>query len=259
MIIMFETFDLRDYTDEFEVCKTNPVHFINNYIKVVKQGNRDIPCKAYKHQEYIVRELMNRNRVITVNCRQSGTTTIGCGFLLWYVMFNKEKNAVLCGISDADVGNKMQMIREMHESLPHWMRLLCFNYRQNKREMYFNNLSMIHGVNMATLQVKGTTIDFAFIDNFAHITSEQQDNVISSIMPAIPQDGKVLISSSAGMVNTPYHKMWEYSTQMLNDFYPIRVSFQSIGEDEVKKSLLKAKNMLGENRWREEYECEFGE
>ena len=111
-----------DQVQELMKCKTDPIYFALNYIKIVSLDHGVIPFKLYDFQENLIRSFHEKRFTICKMPRQTGKSTTCVAFLLHYLVFNDN---VTIGI----LANKASTAREIlgrlqlaYENLPDWMQ-----------------------------------------------------------------------------------------------------------------------------------------
>ena len=83
-----------DWTEEelqeYVKCSKNPVHFIQNYVKIVNVDKGLIPFKMYDFQRDMVKTFHKNRFSIAKMPRQSGKTTTVISYFLWFILFNQD-------------------------------------------------------------------------------------------------------------------------------------------------------------------------
>ena len=89
---------LYEYTEwevaEFKKCASDVTYFANTYCNAMTdEGIRKITLRDY--QEQILTQYQEHRFNIFLSPRQSGKTVTSSIFLLWYLLFNFDKNAMI--------------------------------------------------------------------------------------------------------------------------------------------------------------------
>ena len=85
----------KEEVEEYAKCMKDPVHFIENYIKIVSLDEGLIPFKMYGFQKEMVGTFHSNRFTIAKMPRQSGKSTIIIAYLLHYVLFNSSVNVAI--------------------------------------------------------------------------------------------------------------------------------------------------------------------
>lgn len=61
-----------EQVDEWIKCSTDPIYFINNYVKVVHVDKGVVPFALFPYQERIINAYHNNRKCVVMTSRQSG-------------------------------------------------------------------------------------------------------------------------------------------------------------------------------------------
>lgn len=244
-----------DRAAEYQKCKDDPIYFCKTYMKIVHVDHGLIPFKLYDYQEQMIMSMVENRRTIILTSRQSGKSTISVGFILWYILFNRDK---LVGI----LANKGDTAREIfarvllaYEHLPKWLQQGVVEF--NKSSIALENGSRAIAAASSSSAVRGYSFSAIFLDECAFI--EGYETFAASVLPTI-SSGK---TTKLIMVSTPnglnhYWSIWENAVNKKNGFNPIKVTWNQVpGRDEEwRKETLQSIN--GDlDKFAQEYEAEF--
>lgn len=82
--------------EEWKKCATDIIYFVNKYCKLMTpQGIKHVTLRDY--QERYLQHLMDHRLSIYLACRQASKTTMSALFMLHYILFNVDKNALVLG------------------------------------------------------------------------------------------------------------------------------------------------------------------
>ena len=250
---------LFEYTDweleEIKKCASNVVYFANNYCKVMTDdGIRQIELRDYQIQ--ILNQYQHHRKNVFVSPRQSGKTITSSIFLLWYLLFNFEKNAMIMANIGDTAAELMDKIKVILKGLPFFLKPGILVY--NVMTMKFDNGCRIMAKTTTKTSSIGYTIHMLYMDEFAHINPNFINQFFKSVYPTISssQISRVIITSTPNGMN----KFWEIykgAIEKENDFNPIRVEWWQIPgrDDEWKRKEIAA--LGSEEDFNQEYGCQF--
>ena len=125
-------FGLRGLTDlvgitteqyqEIKKCKNDPIYFIEKYIKIVDGDIGLINFKLRDFQSEYVNKIHENNKVLSIWSRQSGNSITNLSYLLWYAIFNSDKNIAYLDYCYDISSEKMKTLMYMIEELPIWIQ-----------------------------------------------------------------------------------------------------------------------------------------
>jgi hypothetical protein len=250
---------LFEYTEweleEIKKCAEDVVYFANTYCHVMTdEGIRQILLRDYQIQ--ILNQYQHHRKNVFVSPRQSGKTITSSIFLLWYLLFNFEKNAMIMANIGDTAAELMDKIKVIMKGLPFFLKPGLVVY--NVMTMKFDNGCRIMAKTTTKTSSIGYTIHMLYMDEFAHINPNFINQFFKSVYPTISssQIARVIITSTPNGMN----KFWEIykgAVEGENEFNPIRVEWWQVpGRDEEWKR--KEIAALGsEEDFNQEYGCQF--
>lgn len=250
---------LFEYTEweleEMRKCAENVVYFANKYCKVMTDdGIQKINLRDYQVQ--ILDQYQTHRKNIFVSPRQSGKTITSSIFLLWYLLFNFEKNAMIMANIGDTAAELMDKIKVIMKGLPFFLKPGLIVY--NVMTMKFDNGCRIMAKTTTKTSSIGYTIHMLYMDEFAHINPNFINQFFKSVYPTISssQIARVIITSTPNGMN----KFWELYKGAIegeNEFNPIRVEWWQIPnrDEEWKRKEIAA--LGSEEDFNQEYGCQF--
>jgi len=250
---------LFEYTEEeleeIKKCATDVVYFANKYCHVMTdEGIRQIILRDYQIQ--ILRQYQNHRKNIFVSPRQSGKTITSSIFLLWYLLFNYEKNAIIMANIGDTAAELMDKIKIIMKGLPFFMKPGLKIY--NVMTMRFDNGCRIMAKTTTKTSSIGYTVHMLYMDEFAHINANFIDSFFRSVYPTISssQIARIIITSTPNGQNK-FYEIYKSALDKENDFNPIRVEWWQVpGRDEEWKKKEIA-SLGSEEDFNQEYGCQF--
>lgn len=230
-----------DRVQEYLKCSQDPTYFIETYVKVIHVDRGLVPLILYPYQREMIKSMHENRNSIFATARQAGKSTVVCGYMLWYILFNRDKTVALLANKGDTAREILGKIQTAYQHLPKWIQHGVKEW--NKGSFVLENGSRILAGNTSADAIRGYSINFLFIDEAAHI--DNWDVFFTSVYPTI-SSGKstkiVLVSTPLGLNH--FWKTWSLAQQGLNDFNPILVTWDKVpGRDEEwRKNTLGAMN-----------------
>jgi len=240
---------------EFIKCSQDPVHFIQNYIKIVSLDKGLVPFDMYDFQVDMVRKFDEDRFNIAKLPRQSGKSTIVTSYLLWYVIFNDNVNVAILANKAATAREMLGRLQLSYENLPKWMQQGIVGW--NKGSLELENGSKILAASTSASAVRGMSFNVIFLDEFAFIPNHIADQFFSSVYPTISsgKSTKVIIISTPHGMNM-FYKLWHDAERGKNEYTTTEVHWSQVpGRDAKWKEQTIANT--SEEQFRVEFECEF--
>ena len=240
---------------EFVKCKTDPVYFAKNYIKIVTLDHGLQPFKMYPFQEKLIKNFHNHRFNICKMPRQTGKSTTCVSYLLHYAIFNDNVNIAILANKASTARDLLQRLQLAYENLPKWMQQGILSW--NKGSLELENGSKISANSTSSSAVRGGSYNIIFLDEFAFIPNHIADDFFASVYPTISsgQSTKVIIVSTPRGMNH-FYRMWHDAERDKNEYVPTEVHWSEVpGRDDKWKAQTIANT--SEQQFRVEFECEF--
>lgn len=265
---------------ELKKCMNDPIHFAKTYVKIQHPKRGAIPFKLYDYQERLMLAFKNNRYNIVLSARQTGKSITSAIFLLWYACFHDDKNILIASNKEKGAKEMIHRIRYAYENLPFFLKPGVTEDGWNKHSVAFDNGSRINSTATSEDSGRGESISLLFLDEFAFVKPGIQEEFWTSILPTLSTGGNCIMSSTPNGDADKFAQLWRESQVGLKvdmseatdeDGEPIQkellgneeVTFiphhvrwdEPPGRDETfKKQQI---SLLGELKWRQEYECEF--
>lgn len=244
-----------DQIQEYLRCKSDPVYFAMNYVKIVSLDEGLIPFEMYDFQKELISNFHNNRFNIAKLPRQTGKSTTVVSYLLHYALFNDN-------IRIAILANKAETARELlgrlqlsYENLPKWLQQGVGSW--NKGSLELENGSKIIAASTSSSAVRGNSFNIIFLDEFAFIPNHIAEQFFSSVYPTISsgKTTKVIIISTPNGMNM-FYKLWHDAERGRNGYKPLEVHWSAVpGRDAAWKE--ETIRNTSERQFTQEFECEF--
>ena len=240
---------------EYAKCMSDPMYFIQTYIRIVSLDEGLIPFKLYDFQKEMVGTFHNNRFTICKLPRQSGKSTTIIAYLLHYVLFNPTVNVAILANKAATARDLLGRLQLAYENLPKWLQQGVMTW--NKGSLELENGSKILASSTSASAVRGGSYNIIFLDEFAYVPANVAEQFFSSVYPTISsgKTTKVMIVSTPHGMNM-FYKLWTDAENQRNTYVPIEVHWSEIpGRDEKWKEET-IKNTSA-SQFNTEFECEF--
>jgi len=250
---------------ELKRCAQDPVYFIKHYVKIVHPTKGTVPFELFPYQEKMIEAFHDEQYTIVLSARQTGKSTVSAAFLLWYAIFNFDKTVLIASRANDHAMEMIERIRFAYEHLPFWIKPGVRDDGWNKHTIGFDNGSRIMSTATSENAGRGFSISLLYLDEFAFVAPNIQDQFWTSISPTLATGGSCIMTSTPNGDMDIFAEIWRGANIPSTDpkskcghngFRPIRVHWdEPPGRDEKFKEDQIAK--LGERKWQQEYECTF--
>lgn len=268
-----------DQMQEYIKCATDIFHFAKYFYILTGEGERPIVLREY--QQRLVKMLtgkyyaedenhkplldgngdrIERNNRIIMMGRQTGKTTIATLYILWYALFNKDKTIAVLANKESQALEIMLRIRSAILKLPMWLQQGINPERGgwSKGAIGFDNGCKIFAAASSSSSIRGKSVDFMLVDEFAFLPENDAEDFMMSVFPtqsSRKESRLMLISTPHGMNH--FYNIWQKAVAGLNSFVPAKVQWYEVeGRDEAWKQ--KMIRDVGPQFFAQEYACLFG-
>jgi hypothetical protein len=240
---------------EYARCKNDVLYFVEKYIKIINVDEGLVPFKMYRYQKKMLRSMAIKRRTIITTARQVGKSTVTSAFIVWYIIFNKDKTVAMLANKGDTAREILGRVQLAYEHLPLWLQQGVKEW--NKGSMLLENNSRVLAGSTSTSAIRGYSINLLFIDEAAHI--ENWEDFFTSVFPTI-SSGKttkiILVSTPFGLNH--FHKLWEDAINKRNNYSWILVTWDKVpGRDEKWKQMMIADSGGDLEKFEQEQNCAF--
>ena len=241
--------------EEYLKCKSDPVYFSMNYVKIVTLDEGLKSFTPYDFQEKLINNFHDNRFNICKMPRQTGKSTTVISYLLHYVVFNDSVNVGILANKAATARELLGRLQTAYENLPKWMQQGILSWNRGSLEL--ENGSKILAASTSASAVRGMSFNILFLDEFAFVPNHIADSFFASVYPTITsgQKTKVIIVSTPHGMNH-FYRMWHDAEKGKNEYVPTDVHWSQVpGRDEIWREQTIANT--SEQQFKIEFECEF--
>ena len=116
-------------------CGRDPVYFLNNYAKISHPQQGLISFKTYEFQDDLLTSFQDARFNIILKARQLGISTITAGYVVWLMLFHRDKNVLVMATKFGTATNLVKKVKSILKHIPPWLRIA---------KIEVDNLSLIH-------------------------------------------------------------------------------------------------------------------
>ena len=240
---------------EYQKCMDDPVHFIQEHMKIVSLDEGLVPFNMYDFQKNMVQTFHDNRFTICKLPRQSGKSTTIIAYLLHYVLFNQNVNVAILANKSSTARDILGRLQLGYENLPKWLQQGVVSW--NKGSLDLENGSSILAASTSASAIRGGSYNIIFLDEFAYVPATLAEEFFSSVYPTISsgKSTKVMIVSTPHGMNM-FYKLWTDAQSKKNDYIPLEVHWSEVpGRDEVWKE--ETIRNTSQSQFNSEFECEF--
>lgn len=208
-------------------CKNNILYFAEKYCKIMTpEGVKNITLRDYQ-KDYL--DHLTKNQLsIFLSARQSGKTVTSAIFLLWYLLFNIDKTALVVGNKFKTSKEILSKVKSIFYELPYFLKPGI--YKWNDSDMVFDNGCRVIAEATTINSGIGLTVHCLMCDEFAHVAPNILEPFFNNIFPTITAGkAKMIITSTQNGYNL-FYRLWISAKQGISDWAPFEVTWDMVPE-----------------------------
>ena len=244
-----------EQVEEVIKCSQDVVYFIKNYVKIINLDEGLVPFDMYPFQEDMANTISDNRFTVIKTCRQAGKTTTSAAVILWHVLFNESYTIAILANKLNTAREILSRVQRAYENLPKWLQQGVIVW--NKTNIELENGSQIIASSTASSAIRGYSINFLYLDEFAFVPRTIQDDFFTSVYPTIisGSNTKVVITSTPNGFDL-FYKIWINSVEGRNEYQNFMVNWWDVpGRDEEWRQKTIANT--SEDQFRQEFDAEF--
>ena len=241
--------------EEVIKCSKDINYFIKTYTKIISLDRGLINFEMYPFQEDMSRTIADNRFTVIKTCRQAGKTTTSAAVILWHAIFNDSYTIAILANKLSTAREILSRVQRGYENLPKWLQQGVITW--NKTNIELENGSQIIAASTASSAIRGFSINFLYLDEFAFVPRNIQDDFFTSVYPTIISgtNTKVVITSTPNGFDL-FYKIWINSVEGRNEYANFSVSWWDVpGRDDEWREKTIANT--SEDQFRQEFEAEF--
>ncbi len=248
-----------DTIKEWIRCSEDIIYFAEKYFRIITIDEGEKIIQLYEFQKRMLKAFVTpkegKRHSIVLSSRQIGKSTISTIYMLWYILFQKDKTVACLGNKERTAIEILKRIKFAYEFLPLWLQQGIKSDGWNKKSIILENNCRIIADSTAGSTVRGYTISLLYLDEFAFVPTNVASDFMGSAYPTI-LSGK---TSKAIIVSTPnglnhYHDIWKKAVAGENDYQPIKINWFEVPgrNEEFKNAYIRNRGII---EWNQDFAC----
>lgn len=213
--------------EEWLRCKNDIIYFVEKYCQLMTpEGIQHVKLRDY--QKNYLKHLIDNRLSIYLACRQCGKTTTSAVFMLHYILFNIDKNALVLGNKRKTAGEILDKAKKIYLELPYFLKPGI--YKWNEGEIVLDNGCRL----MAEATTINSGISFTFhcvlADEFAHIQPNILDKFYNNLFPTITAArARFMITSTQNGYNL-FYRLYKAAESGISEYVPFKTDWYEVPE-----------------------------
>ena len=195
----------------------DPAYFINNYAKISHPMKGLIPFKVFDYQEELLTNFNDHRFNVILKARQLGISTVTAAYIVWLMMFHKDKNILVIATKFGTAANLVKKVKHMIRNLPPWIMITDISV-DNRTSFELSNGSQIKASSTSGDAGRSEALSLLVIDEAAHV--EGLEELWTGLYPTLSTGGRCIALSTPNGVGNWFHQAFTGAEEKTNKFYP---------------------------------------
>jgi len=243
----------KEITKEILKSGKDPVYFINNYCKISHPMRGLIPFKLYYYQGELIKDFNDYRFNVILKARQLGISTITAAYVVWLMLFHRDKNVLVMATKFSTAGNLVKKVKSIIKRLPNWIQISKVVV-DNRTSFELDNGSQIKASTTSADAGRSEALSLLVIDEAAHV--DGLDELWTGLYPTISTGGRVIALSTPNGVGGWFYKTYVDSESRRNDFHSTKLMWDAHPDRDQNWFEKETKNM-SIRQIAQELECNF--
>jgi hypothetical protein len=250
---MSYTLSKKEIVSEILKSGKDPVYFIDNYARISHPIEGLIPFKTYPYQADLLKDFNDYRFNVILKARQLGISTIAAGYIVWLMLFHRDKNILVMATKFKTASNLVKKVKAIMKNLPEWISIAEISI-DNRSSFELSNGSQIQAASTSGDAGRSEALSLLVIDEAAHV--ENLTELWAGLYPTISTGGRVIALSTPNGVGNWFHKTYVEAVEGNNDFHSIDLPWH-VHPDRDKEWFTKETRNMSRREIAQELECNF--
>ena len=238
---------------EIVKCGKDPSYFINNYARISHPLKGLIPFKTYPFQDDLLVDFNDYRFTVILKARQLGISTITAAYIVWLMLFHRDKNVLVIATKFATAANLVKKVKNIMQNVPPWLRIAQIKI-DNRTSFVLTNGSEVKAASTSGDAGRSEALSLLVIDEAAHV--EGLEDLWTGLYPTLSTGGRCIALSTPNGVGNWFHKTYVEAEQNVNDFHPVNLPW-SVHPDRDQEWFEKETRNMSRRQIAQELECNF--
>lgn len=243
----------KEKVNEIIRCGKSPQYFIDNYCRISHPMHGLIPFKTYDYQKDLLKDFNDYRFNIILKARQLGISTISAGYIVWFMMFHRDKNILVIATKFQTAANLVKKVKAITNNLPEWIKIAKISI-DNRTAFELSNGSQIKAGTTSGDAGRSEALSLLVIDEAAHVDGLEE--LWTGLYPTLSTGGRCIALSTPNGVGNWFHKTYVSAEAEDNDFHPINLPWD-VHPDRDQEWFEKETKNMSRRQIAQELECNF--
>tara|TARA_R110000744_G_scaffold52108_6_gene111838 strand:- start:1044 stop:2627 length:1584 start_codon:yes stop_codon:yes gene_type:complete len=245
--------DKKQQVKEILKCGKDPSYFLKTYARISHPMHGQILFDTYDFQDTLLNDFNDYRFNVILKARQLGISTISAGYIVWMMLFHRDKAILVMATKFATAGNLVKKVKGMMRNVPDWLSIATIIV-DNRTSFELSNGSSIKAASTSGDAGRSEALSLLVLDEAAHI--EGLEELWTGLYPTLSTGGRCIALSTPNGVGNWFHKTCVDADAGSNNFNLTTLPWDVHPERDKTWYKKETKNM-SKRQIAQELECNF--
>ncbi len=245
--------DKKQRVKEILKCGKDPAYFLKTYARISHPMHGLILFNTYDFQDDLLTDFNDYRFNVILKARQLGISTITAGYIVWMMLFHRDKAVLVMATKFATAGNLVNKVKKIMKNLPDWIRIADIDI-DNRTSFILSNGSSIKAASTSGDAGRSEALSLLVLDEAAHI--EGLEDLWTGLYPTLSTGGRCIALSTPNGVGNWFHKTCMDAGAGTNNFNITTLMWDVHPERDAEWFKKETRNM-SKRQIAQELECNF--
>jgi hypothetical protein len=245
--------DKKQRVKEILKCGKDPSYFLNAYARISHPMHGLILFNTYDFQDDLLKEFNDYRFNVILKARQLGISTITAGYIVWMMLFHRDKAILVMATKFATAGNLVKKVKSIMRNLPDWLKIATISV-DNRTSFELSNGSSIKAASTSGDAGRSEALSLLVLDEAAHI--EGLEELWTGLYPTLSTGGRCIALSTPNGVGNWFHKTCVDAEGGVNNFHLTTLEWE-VHPDRDREWFQKETKNMSKRQIAQELECNF--
>jgi len=245
--------DKKQKVKEILKCGKDPAYFLKTYARISHPMHGLILFDTYDFQDELLQDFNDYRFNVILKARQLGISTITAGYIVWLMLFHRDKSILVMATKFATAGNLVKKVKGVMRNLPEWLKIASIDV-DNRTSFELSNGSTIKAASTSGDAGRSEALSLLVLDEAAHI--EGLEELWTGLYPTLSTGGRCIALSTPNGVGNWFHKTCTDAEANANNFHLTTLSWD-VHPDRDKEWFKKETKNMSKRQIAQELQCNF--
>ena len=245
--------DKKQKVKEILKCGKDPAYFLTTYARISHPLHGLILFDTYDFQDDLLDNFNDYRFNVILKARQLGISTITAGYVVWMMLFHRDKAILVMATKFATAGNLVKKVKGIMRNIPDWLKIATIDV-DNRTSFELSNGSSIKAASTSGDAGRSEALSLLVLDEAAHI--ENLEELWTGLYPTLSTGGRCIALSTPNGVGNWFHKTCADAESGANNFN-LTTLMWDVHPDRDEEWYKKETKNMSKRQIAQELQCNF--